>query len=219
MRAIDLGVIFFRQTGHARWEAMPILVDGLSKVMVGLSQRVVAKVDAKLGRLEKSGDWSLSGVVPAGPLRTSRRDREAAEARRADPEHPRLRGIRSLGEWLGRPSFLPSVAADASGVAIAPRGGINDGTIRCEEKAAGTYAIRSEKPLDGSYVVQPAADEDHASPSWSRSLTFVRNAHVHRSSVMAKGTPVAEWSDVVTMRDKVAAPVEGWCEIDPGSTI
>ena len=215
MRAIDLGVIFFRQTGHARWEAMPILADGLSKVIVGLSQRVAAKVGAKLGPLEKSGDWSLSGVVPAGTAQ----DRLGAIVKLPKPDE-QIRnvrvfgGVRSLGEWLGRPSFLPSVAADASGLAIAPRGDVNDGTIRCEEKAAGIYAIRSEKPLDGPYVVQPAADEDHASPSWSRSLSFVRDAHVHQSSVMAKGMPVAEWSDVVTMCDMVAAPVEGWCEID-----
>ena len=216
MRAIDLGVIFFRQTGHARWEAMPILADGLSKVVVGLSQRVAAKVGAKLGPLEKSGDWSLSRVVPAGTAQ----DRLGAIVKLPKPEE-QIRnvrvfgGVRSLGEWLGRPSFLPNVAADASGLTIAPRGRTNDGTIRCEEKAAGTYAIRSEKPLDGPYVVQPAVDEDHASPSWSRSLTFVRDAHVHQSPAMAKGMPVAEWSDVVTMRDRVASPVDGWSEIDP----
>jgi hypothetical protein len=216
MRAIDLGVVFFRQTGHARWEAMPILADGLSRVIVGLSQRVAARVGVKLGPLERSGDWSLSGAVPAGTAQ----DRLGAIVKLPKPEE-QIRnvrvfgGVRSLGEWLGRPSFLPNVAADASGLAIAPRGGVNDGTIRCEEKAAGTYAIRSEKPLDGPFVVQPAADEGHASPSWSRSLTFVRDAHVHRSSQAAKGMPVAEWSDVATMRDKVAAPVEGWCQIDP----
>jgi hypothetical protein len=216
MRAIDLGVIFFRQTGHARWEAMPILADGLSRVMVGLSQRVAGKVGAKLGLLEQSGDWSLSRVVPAGIAQD--RLRAIVKLPKPDEQIRNVRvfgGVRSLGEWLGRPSLLPNVAADASGLTIAPRGGVNDGTITCEEKVAGTYAIRSERPLDGAYVVQPAADEDRASPSWSRSMTFVRDAHVHQSSAAAKGTPVAEWSDVVTMRDRVASPVDGWSEIDP----
>jgi hypothetical protein len=215
MRAIDLGVIFFRQTGHARWEAMPILADGLNRVIVGLSPRVAGRIGAKLGPLERSGDWSLSRVIPAG----SARDRLAAIVKLPKPEE-QIRnvrvfgGVRSAGEWLGRPSFLPKVAADASGLSIAPRGGVNDGTIGCEEEVAGTYAIRSEKPLDGPYIVQPAADEDRASPSWSRSLTFVRDAHVHQSLATAKGTSVAEWSDVVTMRDNVGPPVDGWSKID-----
>jgi hypothetical protein len=217
MRAIDLGVVFFRQTGNARWEAMPILAEGLNKVIVGLSPRVAGRVGAKLGPLEQSGDWSLSRIVPAGTAQ----DRLGAIVKLPKPDE-QIRnvrvfgGVRSLGEWLGRPSFLPNVAADASGLSIAPRGGVNDGTIRCEEKVAGTYAIRSDKPLDGPYVVQPAADEGRASPSWSRSLTFVRDAHVHQSLAGAKGAALAEWSDVVTMRDKVASPIGGWSAIDSG---
>jgi len=39
------------------------------------------------------------------------------------------------------------------------------------------------------------------------------------SSVMAKGTPVAEWSDVVTMRDKVRPPSRAGAKSIPGSTI
>jgi hypothetical protein len=215
-RAIDLGVIFFRQTGHARWEAMPILAEGLNKVVVGLSSRVAGKVGAKLGPLEQSGDWSLSRIVPAGTAG----DRLGAIVKLPKPEE-QIRnvrvfgGVRSAGEWLGRPSFLPNVAADASGLSIVPRGAVNDGTVRCEEEVAGTYAIRSDRPLDGPYIVQPAADEDRGSPSWSRSLTFVRDAHVHQSLAGAKGTAVAEWSDVVTMRDKVVSPVGGWSAIDP----
>lgn len=216
MRAINLGVIFFRQIGHARWEAMPILAEGLSKVIVGLSQNVAGKAGAKLGPLERSGSWSLSRIVPAG----SAYDRIGAFVRLPTPEE-QIRnvrvfgGVRSAGEWLGRPSFLPKVSADASGLAIAPRGGGNDGTIRCEEEVGGTYAIRSEKPLDGSYVVQPSVDPGQASPSWSRSLTFVRDAHVHRALNVAKGSPVAEWVDVTKMREKAASPAEGWSELDP----
>jgi hypothetical protein len=216
MRAIDLGVIFFRQAGHARWGAMPILAEGLSRVIVGLSPRVAGKIGAKLGPLERSGGWSLTRIVPAG----SAQDRLGAEVKLPKPEE-QIRsvrvfgGVRSAGEWLGRPSFLPKVTADATGLTIGPRAGENDGTIRCEEEIAGTYAIRSEKPLDGPYVVQPAADDDRASPSWSRSLTFVRDAHVHRTLSDAKGSPVVEWADVAKMRDKVAPPVEGWSEIDP----
>jgi hypothetical protein len=216
MRAINLGVIFFRQIGHARWEAMPILAEGLSKVIVGLSHSVAGKIGTNLGPLERSGGWSLSRIVPAG----SAQDRIGAFVRLPKPEE-QIRsvrvfgGVRSAGEWLGRPSFLPKVSADASGLAIAPRGGVNDGTIRCEEDVGGTYAIRSEKPLDGAYVVQPTADPDHASPSWSRSLTFVRDAHVHRALNVAKGSPVAEWADVAKMREKAASPPEGWSELDP----
>jgi hypothetical protein len=216
MRAIDIGVIFFRQIGLARWEAMSILAEGLSKVIVGLSQSVAGKIGARLGPLERSGGWSLSRIVPGG----SAQDRIGAFVRLPKPEE-QIRnvrvfgGVRSAGEWLGRPSYLPQVSADASGLAIAPRGGRNDGTIRCEEEVGGTYAIRSEKPLDGPYVVQPTADPDHASPSWSRSLTFVRDAHVHRALKVAKGSPVAEWTDVAKMREKAASPAEGWSELDP----
>lgn len=216
VRAIDLGVIFFRQAGHARWEAMPILAEGLSRVIVGLSPRVAGKIGVKLGPLERSGNWSISRIVPAG----SAQDRLGAIVKLPKPEE-QIRnvrifgGVRSAGEWLGRASFLPKVAADASGLTIAPRAGENDGTIRCEEEIAGTYAIRSEKPLDGPYVVQPATEEDRASPSWSRSLTFVRDAHVHRALSAPKGTPVVEWANVAEMRDKVAPPVDGWSELDP----
>ncbi|MEH2539211.1 MULTISPECIES: hypothetical protein [unclassified Bradyrhizobium] len=216
MRAVDLGVIFFRQSGHARWEAMPILAEGLSRVIVGLSPRVAGKIGAKLGPLERSGDWSISRIVPAG----SAQDRLGAIVKLPKPEE-QIRnvrifgGVRSAGEWLGRTSFLPKLAADASGLTIAPRAGENDGMIRCEEEIAGTYAIRSEKPLDGPYLVQPAADEDRASPSWSRSLTFVRDAHVHRALSAVKGSPVTEWTEVASMRDTVAPPVDGWSELDP----
>ncbi|MET3299050.1 hypothetical protein [Bradyrhizobium diazoefficiens] len=216
MRAIDLGVIFFRQIGLARWEAMPILAEGLSKVIVGLSQSVAGKIAARLGPLERSGSWSLSRIVPAG----SAQDRIGAFVRLPRPEEQvrNVRvfgGVRSAGEWLGRPSFLPKVSADASGLAIVPRGGGDDGTIRCDEEFGGTYAIRSGKPLDGPYVVQPTAESDHASPSWSRSLTFVRDAHVHRALSVAKGSPVAEWTDVAKMREQAASPSEGWGELDP----
>jgi hypothetical protein len=215
MRAIDLGVVFFRQVGLARWEAMPILAEGLSRVIVGLSQGVAGKVGAKLGPLERSGDWSLSRIIPAG----SAQDRVGAFVRLPTPEEQvrNVRvfgGVRSAGEWLGRPSFLPKISADASGLAIAPRGGGNDGTTRCEEEAGGTYAIRSEGPLDGPYVVQPTADPGQAAPSWSRSLTFVRDAHVHRAQNVAKGSPVDEWVDVAAMREKVSCPAEGWSELD-----
>jgi hypothetical protein len=195
---------------------MPILAEGLSRVIVGLSPRVAGKIGAKLGPLERSGDWSISRIVPAG----SAQDRLGVVVKLPKPEE-QIRnvrifgGVRSAGEWLGRASFLPKVAADASGLAIAPRAGENDGTIRCEEEIAGIYAIRSEKPVDGPYVVQPAADEDRASPSWSRSLTFVRDAHVHRALSAAKGSPIVEWADVAEMRDKVAPSMEGWSELDP----
>jgi hypothetical protein len=216
MRAIDLGVIFFRQSGHARWEAMPILVEGLSRVIVGLSPRVAGKIGAKLGPTERSGDWWISRIVPAG----SAQDRLSEVVKLPKPEE-QIRnvrifgGVRSAGEWLGRANFLPKVAADASGLAIVPRVGESDGTIRCEEEIAGIYAIRSEKPLDGQYVVQPAAEGGEGAPSWSRSLTFVRDAHVHRDLSVAKGPPLAEWSDVVEMRDQVAPSLEEWSELDP----
>lgn len=216
MRAIDLGVIFFRQSGHARWEAMPILVEGLSRVIVGLSPRVTGKIGAKLGPTERSGDWWISRIVPTGTAQ----DRLSQVVKLPKPEE-QIRnvrifgGVRSAGEWLGRANFLPRVAADASGLAIAPRVGESDGAIRCEEEIAGIYAIRSEKPLDGRYVVQPAADGGEGAPSWSRSLTFVRDAHVHRDLSVAKGSPLAEWADVVEMRDQVARSLEEWSELDP----
>jgi hypothetical protein len=216
MRAIDLGVIFFRQSGHARWQAMPMLAEGLSKVIVALSPRITAKIGAKLGPLEPSGGWSISRIVPAG----SAQDHLGAVVKLPKPEE-QIRdvrifgGVRSAGEWLGRASFLPKVAADASGLTIVPRAGENDGTIRCEEEIAGTYAIRSERPLDGSYVVQPAAEEGRTSLSWSRSLTFVRDAHVHPALGAAKGAPVTEWADVAAMRDTVASPLDDWSEVDP----
>lgn len=215
-RAIDLGAIFFRQIGHARWEAMPTLADGLGRVIVGLSQRVAARIGDKLGPLERSGDWWLTRVVPAG----SAQDRIGAIVKLPKPEE-QIRnvrvfgGVRSGGEWLGRPLVLPRVAADASGLSIAPRGGSKDGTIVCEEKAGGTYSIRSDKPLDGQYVVQPAAEEGRPSPSWSRSLSFVRDAHVHRSVGEPKGAPIQEWSDVADMHDKVAPPRAGWEDVHP----
>ncbi|MGM4962986.1 hypothetical protein AB7714_05730 [Tardiphaga sp. 1201_B9_N1_1] len=215
MRAIDLGVIFFRQIGIARWEAMPILVEGLSRVIVGLSQTVSSKIGAKLGPLGKSGSWSLSRIVPAG----SAQDRIGVFVRLPKPEE-QIRnvrvfgGVRSAGEWLGRPSFLPKVSADAAGLAIAPRGGVHDGTIRCEEEAGGTYAIRSVSPLDGSYVVRPSTDPEDESPSWLRSLTFVKDAHVHVALGAAKGLPVAEWGEVVKMRETVASPVADWSDLD-----
>ncbi|WP_316228474.1 hypothetical protein [Bradyrhizobium sp. SZCCHNR1039] len=216
MRAIDLGVIFFRQTGHARWEAMPLLAEGLNKVIVGLSPRVAGRIGEKLGPLEQSGGWSLTRILPGG----SAQDRLGTVVKlpRPDEQIRSVRvfgGVRSAGEWLGRPLVLPSVAADACGLSIAPRGARSDGTISCEEKAGGTYSIRSEKSLDGPYVIQPAAEEGGASPSWSRSLTFVRDAHVHRSLGEAKGAPVPEWGDVVAMQDSVAPPLRGWSDIHP----
>lgn len=216
MRAIDLGVIFFRQTGHARWEAMPLLADGLSKVIIGVSPRVAGKIGDKLGPLEKSGEWLLTRILPSG----SAQDRIAAVVKLPNPDE-QIRtvrvfgGVRSSGEWLGRPLVLPQVAADGCGLSIAPRGSPDDGTIACEEKAGGTYLIRSEKSLDGSYVVQPAAEVGRAAPSWSRSLTFVRDAHVHFFSSEPKGKSSPEWADIETMQDGIVSPTSGWSKIDP----
>ncbi|MCP3471808.1 hypothetical protein NLM33_25070 [Bradyrhizobium sp. CCGUVB1N3] len=214
--AIDLGVVFFHQTGHARWEAMPSLADGPSKVIVGLSPRVAGKIGAKLGVLEQSGDWALTRIVPSGKAH----DVISAVIKlpSAGEQIRSVRvfgGVRSAGEWLGRPRVLPNVAADACGLSIAPRGGAADLSVSCGEKSPGTYAIRSERALHGTYVVQSAADATGTSPSWSRSLTFVRDAHVHRSIGEAKGASVPEWSDVVAMQDKVASPPRGWSDIHP----
>jgi hypothetical protein len=215
LRAIDLGVIFFRQTGHARWEAMPILANGLKRVMVGLSPRLTGKVGKKLGTLETSGEWSLSGSVPAGTAQ----DCLAAFVKLPDPEE-QIRtirvfgGVRSAGEWLGRPRFLPKVAADTFELAIAPRGGTNDGTLYCREELAGVHAIRSALPLDGPYVVQPAEIDD-TSPPWSRNLTFVRDAHVHQTFPAPKGKRIAEWQDTAANSMETTSAVDAWNDIDP----
>lgn len=215
--AIDLGAIFFRQTGHARWEAMPALVEGLKRVFVGLSPRLAGKLGAKLGVLERSGEWSLTaGAVPAGRAQ----DFVSAFVKLPKPEE-QIRdvrvfgGVRTAGSWLGRKSFLPKISADAAGLSILSRAGQESSVVSCEEETAGIYALRSIEPLDGSYIVEPVATAAGIAPSWSRNLTFVSDAHVHRSIPEPSGIPIPEWSDVVEYVDKVPAKLPAWSDLDP----
>jgi hypothetical protein len=217
-KAIDIGLIFFRQTGHARWEAMPSLADGVTKVAIGLSPQLAGEVGVKLGPLERSGQWFLTGTaVPAGKAQDCLR----MFVKLPDPQQQILNvrvfgGVRTAGLWLGRPRFLPKVSADAAGVSISPRLGKAGGPrISCVEVDAGTYAIESDIPLDGSYIVQPLATSAEATPSWSRNITFMSDAHVHHSIPEAKAIPIPEWKDVVVARERIAVPVLTWAEVDP----
>jgi len=127
---------------------MPILVDGLSKVMVGLSQRVVAK------SMPSSDGWrkAATGRSPVsfrpGPLRTRLGAIVSCRSPTSRSEHRVF--AESAASANGRKTeLLPSVAADASESRSRREAGSTTAPFDAREGCR-TYAIRSEKPLDGS---------------------------------------------------------------------
>lgn len=218
-KAMEIGLIFFRRTGHARWEAMPALPEGVRQIAIGLSPQLAGKVGSKLGELVSSGSWSLTATeVPAGKAQDCLR----AFVKLPNPEEAVrsvrvFGGVRTAGVWLGRTSFLPKVSADGAGISVSPQAGQKqDAKISCQELAAGTYAIKSITKLDGSYVVVPEGTVAGAIPTWSRNLTFLSDAHVHRSLPDPSGIPIPEWKDVVAAEESSVVARPTWDEVDPG---
>ena len=97
--------------------------------------------------------------------------------------------------WLGRPPFLPQIDADNAELSVrADKDAI--GTIRClaTERTPGIFRLAADGPVEGNYVISPAA-ADGAADVWSRRVRFVADALIHETSgFTAPADPLIEWS-------------------------
>lgn len=200
--ALDRGFLVFRQIGNARWRAAPDISECVGGVMVGLSSELVRRTGNRLGDLEASGSWFLTRE----PVLVAIVERVAIQlgalVARRDFIVPVTvsDGVRTGAFWLGRPPFLPQIAADNDELSVRAE---NDavGTIRCRgvERTPGMFRLVADGPVEGNYVISPVALDGAMPRSWSRRVSFVADALVHETSgVSGPADPLIEWDGTVS---------------------
>ena len=194
---LERGFVVFRQVGNARWRATPDISACRGRVMVGLSSFAMHRIATRLGALDQSGIWFLTREpVTVGKVEEAARHL-GMQVERRDFIVPITvsDGVRTGGFWLGRPPFLPQIDADDAELSVCAEKDAT-GTVRCmeTEKTPGIFRLAADGPVEGSYVISPAAVEGVTSP-WSRRVRFVADALIHETSgFSAPANPVIEWS-------------------------
>jgi hypothetical protein len=199
---LERGFLVFRQIGNARWRAAPDISECVGRVMVGLSSDMAGRARSGLGDLEPSGSWFLTRE----PVLVGAAERAAirlgARITRRDFIVPVAvsDGVRTGAFWLGRPPFLPQIAADNEELSVRAETDAV-GTVRCLaiERTPGMFRLAADGPVEGNYVVSPAASDRESSRAWSRRLSFVADALVHDTSGISGPTdPLVEWAGAVS---------------------
>ncbi|MEA2895970.1 MAG: hypothetical protein QOJ84_1585 [Bradyrhizobium sp.] len=213
-RSVERGFLIFKRAGHARWLAAGSLAECHGFVHLGCTPSVAAAAAPKLGPLEQSGSWFISAeAVPVGRAEEALQRFLGKERGGSPITTVRIEGgVRTGHHWLGRPSLLPRVIADAGDLALT-KSGRDGGTsdVLCEETEdrPGCYAIKSRRPLDGAFTLRPANRSDGS--SWSHKLRFVRNALLHETErKLPAGGSCEEWSDNVALSVTSASPELRW---------
>lgn len=200
----EAGYVVFKRVGSARWSAVPRFSDCRGEVKVGLSPRLTTAVGAKLGKLRQSGDWSLTN----DPVSIARVE-DALCRLLAKGELPQMisgvtvtGGVRTDHHWLGRRTVLPRVSTDLGVPTIVAEDEDEAPGLVCKEIEANLYAIRSRRPLAGTFELKSSAT--------SVRLHFVADAFVHEVQAPANTVEMPEWNDEVELRSQVAEPPQGW---------
>ena len=215
-QCIDTGYVLFMRIGHSRWKAVSSLSECHGTVHVGLSSRLAGIIGANLGALEASGNWYLTkAAVLVGKAEDALRRFVRASDVSNQISHVRVYGgIRTGSNWLGRPSFLPQISSDGGALVLNQQHSGGLPAPVCEEIDGwpGTYAIKSDRPLDGSYGLRPSIALTGL--TWSRNVAFARNAVVHGAEArQPAGRPLGEWTDTVTQKASVEIPDLEWCDL------
>ncbi len=201
----EAGYVVFKRVGSARWSAVPRFSDCRGEVKVGVSSRVAAMVGAKLGRMRPSGDWSLT----EDPVSIAKAE-DALRRLLAKEEPPQLitgvtvsGGVRTDHHWLGRRTVLPRVSTDLGMPTVVAEGGDSSPNVVCKEMETGLYAIRSRRPLAGTFELR-------CSSTTAARLRFVADAFVHEPQMPSGTVALPEWTDVAELASQVVEAPRDW---------
>jgi hypothetical protein len=214
---VDRGFLVFRQIANATWRATSDVSACRGRVIVGLSSSARLQIAARLGPLEQSGTWFLTREpVSVGKVE------EAARLLGMKVERPDFivpitisDGVRTGGFWLGRAPFLPQISTDdADALCVSAESGAI-GTVCCAsvERASGVFRLLAAGPVDGNYLISPAASDAGAGRLWSRRVRFVADALVHDAPGFAgPASPLVEWDGEVSPPQTVLEFEPSWDE-------
>lgn len=203
----EAGYVVFKRVGTARWSAVPRFSDCRGEVKVGLCRRLTAAVGSKLGRLQPSGDWSLT-IAPVSIAKVE----DALRRLLAKGEMPSIiagvtvsGGVRTGHHWLGRRTVLPKIETDLGLPTIGTEGAADTPPV-CEEIEPNLYAIKAERALAGTFELRDSA-------TTATRLQFVADSFVHDARPPTNVVEMPEWMDTVELRSHTAEPPQNWDEV------
>jgi hypothetical protein len=192
------GFLVFRQIGNAKWRAAPDISECIGRVIVGLSSDMARQARESLGRLEQSGSWflTLEPVLVGAAERAA--IRLGARIMRRDFIVPVTvsDGVRTGAFWLGRPPFLPQIAADNENLSVRSE---DDAVARVSclaiPRTPGMFRLAADEPVEGRYLISPSASDCESLGTWSRRVSFVADALIHETGrLYGSADPLIEWN-------------------------
>lgn len=207
------GLLAFQQAGYGEWRSTSSLDVAAGAVLLGVSPQAHARLRAHRTLFVSSGEWLIS----VRPLARATADECASLAGIASSPEEGLAavsvigGVRTGAMFLGRPAFLPCIAASAAAGRTRPGAGAH-GDLVAEAAGGDMLRLRSTRPVGGPWFVDPAVGR-----AWSRCITFAEDAfvHEHLDSAAFQYAPAKDWAgskDKASLYTQVRA---GWSD-DPG---
>ena len=214
--AVQRGVVFFRQTGMARWTAEGDPPLGQVRLAVAPAHASIARGTAV--EFEQSGNWLLT----TAPINARTVDDILARLRLGRLRPERLIDVAVEGAvhtesgLLGRPNFLPRIEVANRKVIVRPLSEDEAGpaTVHCVNGA-----LVASAPLHGRYEILVCSDQSEQGPEWSKRVRFYQDARPHGELGRAaeREPTITEW--VASEQDSSAcAEIENpaWALPAPG---
>ncbi len=214
------GFLVFGQVGYGRWRTVARADGGPSRVLFACSFAKMNRLRARDVSFVASGLWSVTST--SVPLGIAEAFAASLGASPSDDDDRLVSatvsgGILADGAWLGRPAFLPRIVARGEALELrSGPGAEGDMSVRSDPIDRHATRLVADGPVSGTWTVGPS----QGSQSWSRRMTFVRNALPREPAAERSGTalgyePVVDWTQV---EDKPMLPLrrpQGWAEGDP----
>lgn len=204
------GFLVFRQTGYGRWRSVPGL-DGISgQVRLGCSAESHLRLREHRSLFAPTGSWYFTSK----PVSSAIADDCASLVGASELSEGRLSavtvfgGVRTTGHWLGRPSFLPRIAAGSLPLKVRPGNGARgDLKVRYDAYAPGSARLLADKPVAGPWFIEPEEGR-----FWSRRVTFSADAFVHATldSPAYGFTELKEWQSLTFAPVACECAPKGW---------
>lgn len=209
---LSKGFLLFHQVGYGTWQSIGSLAEAGGRTLLGCSGESLRRLQGIAGVFAPSGSWFLS----TEPLKANVAERAIERLGGASENADRLTtvrilgGVRVHGGWLGRPGFLPKVAAAGQSIAIKSTAQ-SSGDVRAEPEvdAEGAVQLTASTKVEGPYFAGPLA----GTRSWSRRISFAGDAYIHDDLDCAAATcdPLTEWGTSTAELIKAASAVpESW---------
>ncbi|MEW9678671.1 hypothetical protein [Pseudomonas sp. TE50-2] len=197
-RAVQSGLLFFRQVGVGRWRAEARPCTAPQGLHVALTRRHEKCVGDRLGRLVKEGEWLLTSESRSyhNVYETLRLTNLLPQSSDEPIVRPRLSsGVRMPYGWLGRPAFLPLIESDATDYVIRP---VVASAGDCPITMEGGQLIASA-PVEGAFVIEPVREFREKVAPWRSHVQLFQDALPHSdlgSSARYRLERLYDWSRV-----------------------